>query len=52
MVAARRRAGATAEGIPSPQSPYLEGVGKDGELGEGNPSSSNGRHPCRSREEE
>lgn len=52
VVAARRRARATAEGIPSLQPPYLEGVGKDGELGEGNPSSSNGRHPRRSREEE
>lgn len=46
------RARATAGGISSPQSPYVEGVGKDGELGEGNPSSSNGRHPSTSLEEE
>lgn len=52
VLATLGRARATAGGIPSPQSPYMEGVGKDGELGEGNPSRSNGRHPSTSLEEE
>lgn len=51
-MAVSRSAQVTAEGIPSLQPPYMEGVGKDGELGEGNPSSSNGQHPCRFLEEE
>lgn len=52
VAAARRRAWATAEGIPSPQPPYIwKGWGRMESWGRGIPPAPTGRHPHRSLEE-
>lgn len=53
VVAARQRAQETAEGIPSPQPPYIwKGWGRMESWGRGIPPAPTGRYPRRSLEEE